>query len=160
MTERIDNNIIDCEFAYINKDSSETTGDRNTNHTGNNPKIVVIEDNKLILDHLVRALENVGYDVYAFCDAESAISLFKEEGSRIAVAIVDDVLPKLHGQELLRIMQPFIPNTKVILTSGYYADDCREPLMDHDRMIFMHKPYKLNNLIEKVMAFAPLHTSA
>lgn len=160
MTDRIDNSIIDCEFAYINKQQGESAENRRTGNFGNNPKILVVEDNKLILDHLVSALENAGYNVLAFCDAESAVPVIKELGGQIAVAIIDDILPKLHGHELLRLVNPYIQNTKIILTSGYYSDDCRVPLLDNAQMIFMHKPYKLTDLIEKVRGFAPLNTNS
>jgi DNA-binding NtrC family response regulator len=156
MTETYDDNIIDCEFAYINSPNAEGVNKRQSPHSGLNPKIAVVEDNQLILNHLVRTLENAGYDVFGFEDAESAIPLFKERGKEIAVAIIDDILPKLHGQELIKAVKDFIPNTKIILTSGYYSDDCRVPIMDPQPLIFIHKPYRVENLLEKVKAFAPL----
>lgn len=151
-----DDNIVEPEFSYINSSHDRKGSRAKVQRHEHSPKIVLVEDNELILDLLTATMEKAGYDVYPFADAESAIPMFESQGHEIAVAIIDEILPKLHGHELLKKVAKFIPNTKIILTSGYYGDDSRTPIANQSNITFMHKPYSIRNLMDSVKSFAPL----
>ena len=70
-----------------------------------NIRILVIEDEADIRDLLQMNLEAVGYDVDTVADGREAERKLKEQGSRIALALTDVMIPEPDGFALLPLME-------------------------------------------------------
>ena len=70
-----------------------------------NIRILVIEDQADIRDLLQMNLEAVGYDVDTAADGREAERKLKEQGSRIALALTDVMIPGPDGFELFPLME-------------------------------------------------------
>ena len=70
-----------------------------------NIRILVIEDQADIRDLLQMNLEAVGYDVDTAADGREAERKLKEQGSRIALALTDVMIPEPDGFALLPLME-------------------------------------------------------
>ena len=70
-----------------------------------NIRILVIEDEADIRDLLQMNLEAVGYDVDTAADGREAERKLKEQGSRIALALTDEMIPEPDGFALLPLME-------------------------------------------------------
>ena len=70
-----------------------------------NLRILVIEDEADIRDLLQMNLEAVGYDVDTAADGREAERKLKEQGSRIALALTDVMIPEPDGFALLPLME-------------------------------------------------------
>ena len=70
-----------------------------------NIRILVIEDEADIRDLLQMNLEAVGYDVDTAADGREAERKLKEQGSRIALALTDVMIPEPDGFALLPLME-------------------------------------------------------
>ncbi|MCB4203651.1 sigma-54 dependent transcriptional regulator [Deferribacterales bacterium Es71-Z0220] len=79
-------------------------------------KVLVIEDNKVLNNTLVRSLQN-NYDVYGTTDPEMALNHLENEF--VDVVISDIKLPKINGLDLLKKIKEISGDIHVMLITGY-----------------------------------------
>ena len=80
------------------------------------PKVVVVDDERLIADTIVEILETGGYEASAFYDAESAIEHCREASPDIVIS--DYVMPGLNGLQLAQKLHEECPGARVLLLTG------------------------------------------
>jgi CheY-like chemotaxis protein len=78
-------------------------------------KIVVIDDDALVLRSLVRQLERPGYEVVGFTSGCEALPHLSED---VALVASDYNLPAMDGVAIARAVRARCPNTKVLLLTG------------------------------------------
>jgi CheY-like chemotaxis protein len=64
-----------------------------------NKSILLVEDDKLLRDLMVKKLENHGYNVMAAIDGESSLELIKD--SKPSLVLLDIMMPGIDGFEVL-----------------------------------------------------------
>jgi two-component system alkaline phosphatase synthesis response regulator PhoP len=81
-------------------------------------KIIIIEDENLILELLSKKLSSEGYQVISAVDGEDGLKKIKEE--RPELILLDIVMPKIGGMEVLEIMnkEKIAKGTPVIIISN------------------------------------------
>jgi CheY-like chemotaxis protein len=82
----------------------------------NRPKVLVVDDERLIVDTIVQILEGAGVDVAAAYDGWGAL----ENAGRFRpdYLLSDVLMPKMNGVELAVAIQKMHPATKILLFSG------------------------------------------
>jgi len=83
---------------------------------GHQPKVLVVDDQRLIADTLAEILENAGFDAVAAYDGFEAL----EKAARFHPDwILSDVLmPRMNGVELAIAFRKNYPNAAILLLSG------------------------------------------
>jgi len=66
-------------------------------------KVLIIEDEVSLLDVLQKKLEKEGYQVFAACDGEEGLR--QMEAVKPDVVLLDIVMPRINGMEVLQKMQ-------------------------------------------------------
>jgi putative two-component system response regulator len=94
--------------------SSIITG-MNTENS-NNLKILVIDDEPMILDVVSQALENHGFDVFSAINGELGIEIFRKE--QPILVLTDINMPKMSGFDILKIIKNESPTTQLVVFSG------------------------------------------
>jgi response regulator RpfG family c-di-GMP phosphodiesterase len=79
--------------------------------------ILIVDDNRLILDSLSDLLAAEGARIFTALDAKEAIALVRRED--IAVVISDNIMPGMSGLEFLASLSTISPQTVKILMSAY-----------------------------------------
>jgi CheY-like chemotaxis protein len=64
-----------------------------------NKSILLVEDDKLLRDLLIKKLEDYGYNVMAAIDGESSLELIKD--SKPSLVLLDIMMPGIDGFEVL-----------------------------------------------------------
>jgi DNA-binding NtrC family response regulator len=80
-------------------------------------RILVVDDTATTLDVLQRTLEVMGYRVYVAPGVAEAIRLLKE--AEVDLVITDFKMPKVSGLDLVRHVRENLPNTEVMMITGY-----------------------------------------
>lgn len=118
-----------------------------------NEKILLIEDEPDIVKLVKRVLEDLGYKIDSFHDAESAINHIENNIIKYDLLLSDIVLPGIKGIELSKILKNKFHELKIILMSGYPDDQINK--IDSDLTInYLQKPFSptiLSILIRKVL---------
>ncbi|GBD13792.1 Transcriptional regulatory protein CseB [bacterium HR24] len=104
--------------------------------------ILIVEDEPAILRLVTMVVQELGLEVVAVPDAETALETMAERRPRIVLA--DVRLPGMDGLELVRRIRsdPDLARVPVLLMSAY-----GEP-MDHDGDGFLAKPFDPDQLTE------------
>lgn len=82
-------------------------------------RILLVDDEELILSTLKKALENHGYEVLSAKDGAEALDIFRAHMEEIDLVITDQTMPELTGTELASKILAMRPELPVILSTGY-----------------------------------------
>jgi PAS domain S-box-containing protein len=115
--------------------------------TGN---ILVVDDEEIVRELASDMLEHIGYNVHSCSCGTEALEHFKENWQDIDLVILDLVMPDLSGEEVFAEIRSINPNIKVILSSGYTADEISQSITAEGLTEFISKPFKVSDLSEKV----------
>jgi CheY-like chemotaxis protein len=115
---------------------------------GEKPKILVVDDEQVILDSAQRILTADGFPVLTANDAESALQNLKTDPQDIAIC--DLMLPGMSGLKFLEKSRENDPSLVVIITTGYVTlengiDSLRKGALD-----FLPKPFTFEELMSQV----------
>jgi CheY-like chemotaxis protein len=111
--------------------------------------ILVVEDEKSLLDLACIIFESKGYTVLAAKDGIEAVELYKQHREKISLVFTDIGLPGLNGREVFTKLKEMNPNVKVIFTSGIFTD-IKAALLKDGAKDFIQKPYKQENVLRKI----------
>ncbi|MBI2058887.1 MAG: response regulator [Nitrospirae bacterium] len=116
--------------------------------------VVVAEDDPVSAKILLNELQKAGFKVQVFPNGGEAIQAIKQ--SPPDVAILDLMMPKLHGFEVCRMIKTdaALKSVKVmILTARAYKPD-QDKAMELGADGFVLKPFAPNEIIEKIRKLA------
>jgi PAS domain S-box-containing protein len=81
-------------------------------------RVLVIDDEPLITQMLVRGLGSFGHDVTAVNDPIEALSLIEQDPAAFDAVISDQIMPGMNGSDLLMRIKAIDPQIRLILHSG------------------------------------------
>lgn len=93
-----------------------------------------------------RALRNKGYKVLEAKNGDAALEVMRDPSDPIDLITSGVVMPQRGGPTLIREVREKFHKMKVIFTSGYAEDDCRESLPCQSGIQFLAKPFSLDTV--------------
>jgi PAS domain S-box-containing protein len=81
--------------------------------------ILLVDDEKLVLESVAPALESLGYKTTAVQDACLALELFKSGPDEFDLALLDQTMPRMSGLQVAAEMLRLKPGFPIILATGY-----------------------------------------
>ncbi|MCC5795156.1 MAG: PAS domain-containing protein [Chromatiales bacterium] len=112
--------------------------------------ILVVEDDRLVREHLVAQLRQLGYQVSSAADGQQALDLLKQEADT-ALLFTDVVMPGgMNGRELAEAARALRPGLKVLFTSGYTENAIIHQGRLDVGVQLLSKPYRRQELAAKV----------
>ncbi len=118
-----------------------------------NLKIMLVDDDKFLLDMYATKFTNAGYEVETISNSEEALTKI-QGGFSPDVLLLDLIMPKMNGLELLEVLKNknLIPNTlKVVLTNQGQQTDvekAREIGIDGYIVKALHTPSEVLKVVE------------
>ena len=111
--------------------------------------ILVVDDDKIILDLTSQILTEYGFEVVAEFSPFKAIEV--AEKIKFDMALVDFRMPEMSGAELRDKLKELHPDLPVVaVTANVFADDDAEQDSKHGFDGYLPKPYKSSELLEIV----------
>jgi DNA-binding NtrC family response regulator len=107
-------------------------------------KIMVIDDEKIVGDMAKLSLEQEGYFVETFLNAEPALKRLQEE--RFDVVVTDYKMKGIDGMEVLKTVKDLYPSTQVIMITAFANLDAAIEALRRDVHDFFPKPVKIKEL--------------
>jgi len=117
---------------------------------GGSETILVAEDEGMVRDLVVRLLESAGYKVLAAIDGEDALRVFHEHSGSIDMALLDVIMPKLGGREVMERIQAENPRIRFLFSSGYSANAIHTDFVIKEGLRLIAKPYLREDLLRAV----------
>lgn len=115
-----------------------------------NERVLVVEDEPMVLTLSRRFLERSGYRVVASTSAREALRMVVEDHVAIQLLVTDVVMPEMSGWELADALLEHQPGLKVLFVSGYASDGALQDGRRLEDSYFLSKPYSGSALIAKV----------
>jgi len=112
-------------------------------------KILVVDDDRYLLDLLLETLKTIGYDTIGASGAQEALALL--ETTPIDLVITDIRMPGMDGVEFARRVKNTRPDLPVIFITGVFSSSILQKV---DAQGFLAKPFRIGQieeLIEEVM---------
>jgi DNA-binding response OmpR family regulator len=121
--------------------------------------VLIVDDEPQLLRLLARIFEREGYEVLAAEDADQGIELFDRNADRIALLVLDVIIPPKGAVPVLEFVLPRRPELKLVLVSGEQLDDDLKDMLEARGGLFMRKPFPPKALLSQVKdMLAPGHS--
>ncbi len=114
-----------------------------------NLNLMVVEDEKPILDLLVEILQTKEHKVYPFTDSLKALEFFKDNYNKINMILTDIGLSKMDGWELAERIRE-ISDIPIIFVSGWALNLEDEKIKKIGINGVISKPFELKKLFETI----------
>ena len=122
--------------------------------TGEQTRILVVDDDPLALRHIREVLTGAGYAPTVAADPEGALRLVQEVQPDLA--LLDLVLPDMDGIELMQRISE-ISDVPVIFVSAYGRDENIERAFEMGAADYMVKPFSPTELVARITAALRKH---
>ena len=117
---------------------------------GGGETILVAEDDGEVLRLVVNLLEGQGYDVISAVNGEEALEVYDRNPGKVAMAILDVVMPKMGGREAFLALRARNPTLPVLFSTGYTAETIDNDFISANGAKLIQKPFRPNLLFKMV----------
>jgi PAS domain S-box-containing protein len=115
-----------------------------------NETILLLDDEKMVLDVGRPMLEKIGYTVFIAASGKEALAIYKNDLTAIQLVIIDLIMPEMNGGQVYDELKKIDPNVKVLLSSGYSINGEAEEILARGCNGFIQKPFGLSKLSRKI----------
>lgn len=112
--------------------------------------ILVVEDDNTVREMIARILEESGFVVHAFGEAESAIAFYEETSDIISYLVSDVIMPGMNGRELYQKLITMNKNLRVLFVSGYTDDILASQGMLEQQFSLLQKPFTIHEFRQRL----------
>ncbi len=112
--------------------------------------ILIADDDPEVLEVGKQFLEQLGYKPMMARNGLEAVELFKLYHDELALVVLDLVMPTMDGIEALYEMHRIDPGVKVLMSTGFNADQAVKSLMSKGCHGFLQKPFSLRTFSRTV----------
>lgn len=121
-------------------------------------RILIIDDEELVVRSLSNALKKSGYDVMFAKRSEDAIIMVEEE--EFDLIISDIRMPGLNGVETMRLVFEYLKDRNVnkvptIFITGYADEKLETEARSLNPKAYIHKPFDLEDFLKRVKEALP-----
>ena len=115
-------------------------------------RILVMDDDKMVLEIARASLEELGYLVECTENGSAAIELYRcrmEQGIPFLAVIMDLTIPgEIGGKDAITAILQFDPDVKAVVSSGYSTDPVMANYREYGFSAVLKKPFRLKELSE------------
>ncbi|MDR3604904.1 MAG: ATP-binding protein, partial [Syntrophaceae bacterium] len=130
----------------VEKDSDTPTDE--TPIPGGTETVLLVDDEEDLRDLGTTLLNRFGYKVISAGNGKEALEIYQMEKDRIAIILLDLIMPEMDGRRCLAEVLQVNPNAKVIIASGY--SESEPASMAAGAKGFVQKPYNVRQFLNTV----------
>jgi signal transduction histidine kinase/ActR/RegA family two-component response regulator len=117
---------------------------------GGNEKILLVDDEFVVVDVLQSMLENMGYIVAAHTSSIEALETFSRSPVKFDLVITDMTMPNMTGKDLAMELLTLRPDVPIILCTGFSEQIDEEGAKAAGIKAFLMKPVLMNEVARTV----------
>lgn len=110
-------------------------------------KILVVDDEEVVLEMVKEALEFSGYNVRLARNGVEGVLALLDEKESIGFILMDIKMPRLNGIDALRIMKKIAPDIPVITFTGHAESGEMSETVRLGAITCMTKPFRVEELL-------------
>jgi PAS domain S-box-containing protein len=120
------------------------------NLKGKGELILVVEDEEITRNFIVRVLKENGYSALEAENIEEATEIFRKNKDKIKMVFSDVVLSDGSGLEFSEKLITKNENIKILLSSGYIDEKSELSNIAQKKFKFLEKPYEVTKLLTEI----------
>lgn len=113
---------------------------------------LVVDDESIMRKVAAAILSEMGFNVVMANDGEEGLRMFIQHKEEIKLVILDLMMPKISGDEVLLEMKKQNKDIKVLIVSGSKKDERLKSILNYKNVNFIEKPYSFKQLTMAVRA--------
>lgn len=113
-------------------------------------RILIVDDDRDILDNICDILNEVGYQTQTASDAPTALGLVRRLRCGFDLALLDFRMPGMDGTALLKEMHACCPGLRAIMITGHAGDEGVERARQAGVLKVLQKPLDIASLLETI----------
>lgn len=115
---------------------------------GESRQILLVDDEKSLLELGRKVLEERAFRVLTAGTGEEAIEVYRKEGEKIRLIVLDLLMPGLGGWQTYARLREINPKVRVLFTSGYGGTQEIEENLG--KQPYLKKPYRIQELLSAI----------
>jgi PAS domain S-box-containing protein len=112
--------------------------------------LLLVDDEKLVLEVGSAMLEKLGYQVMVAESGAAAVDIYRAHLDTIALVILDMIMPGMSGSETFDSFKAIDAGVRVLLSSGYSINGDAGTILEKGCRGFIQKPFSLDQLSRKI----------
>ena len=112
--------------------------------------VLLIDDEDMIVDVGQEMLRAMGYEVLLARSGKEAIEVYQKNKDKVALIILDMIMPDMSGGEVYDTLKEINPDVKVLLSSGYSLDGQATEILERGCDGFIQKPFSIRQLSQGI----------
>jgi len=112
--------------------------------------ILIVDDEELVVAMLAEHLHNLGCYTFQASNGKEALEILAQHPDELDAVILDINMPVMDGKTAFEKMLDIKPGLKVLVASGHSLGGQAEELLQKGAHCFIQKPYRLDNIVEKI----------
>jgi DNA-binding NtrC family response regulator len=112
--------------------------------------VLLIDDEEIVIGVGRQMLEKLGFAVLTANNGKEALDVYKNNQNEIAFVLLDMIMPEMGAADTYDGLRSINPAVKVLLSSGYGADQQTKELLSRGCYGFIQKPFNMKSLSEKI----------
>jgi two-component system, cell cycle sensor histidine kinase and response regulator CckA len=112
--------------------------------------ILLVDDEDVVRDFGELILREAGYEVLAARNGKEAVEIYRTERDRVALVILDLIMPEMGGKQCMTELLKIHPNARVLVASGYASAGTARDAIQLGARGFVNKPYDVSQMLKKV----------
>ena len=114
-------------------------------------KILVLDDEKQIVDVFSYLMKQFHYDADYFLDAETALDTVIKDISRYDIIVCDIRMPKMDGISFARKIRALSSKIPLVFMTGYPSDEIKREVQTLGNVVYLQKPFPLRQTFEDLI---------
>jgi len=111
---------------------------------------LVVDDETGVRAVAVRLLKRAGFRVIAAEDGVVAVEAVRRHAHELTVVLLDNLMPRMNGQEAFAEIRRIAPTLPVLFTSGFSDGVLAGDAVRAERVGFIQKPYSADTLVAAI----------
>ncbi len=117
-------------------------------HAEKRGKVLVVDDELILLDTVQAMLEDLGYETFLAENGKQALDIYQAKKDEIHIVLLDMTMPEMDGKACAIELLKITPDLKIIITSGYAQEDIYKQFKGISLAGVVQKPYDFQRLQE------------
>jgi PAS domain S-box-containing protein len=113
---------------------------------GGHERILIVDDEDILIEMEKRALEKLGYEVTPKTDGREALLAFKKESGKFDLVITDQTMPHMTGIDLANELISVRPDIPIILCTGFSEKVNADSAKAMGIKAFIMKPFTIKEM--------------
>lgn len=117
--------------------------------------VVLIDDDRATVDSFTEALADHGLDVKGFTRGAEALDYYRSHREAVDLFVVDLLMPRMDGREILARLRDVDPTIKVIMLTGMATESESADLCRAGVVAVLGKPIAPSELAKRILVACP-----